>query len=166
MEFNRALKGQYRAGIAMLRQCIERCPDDLWTSGEHPRTFWRIAYHAIFYTHLYAQRDLASFVPFEEHDESVPNLWLDDDEPVPPIREPYSKDHMLRYVDYVDRSIEGWVDSLDMESEESGFYWYKNFPKLDHQILSVRHLQGHVGQLSELLMAAGVDIDWISRVPR
>lgn len=166
MDFMRALKGQYRAGLEMLRQCIERCPDGLWIAGEHPRTFWRIAYHGIFYTHLYSQPNLESFVSFEDHDENVPNIFLDEDEAVPPLREPYTKEHMLRYVKFVDENIESWVDSLDMNSPESGFYWYKNFPKIDHQILNVRHLQGHVGQLSELLMSAGVDIDWVSRVPR
>lgn len=110
--------------------------------------------------------NLDVFVPFEGHDEDVPNIWPDEDEEVPPIREPYSKEHMLRYVAFVDENIESWVDALDMDSPESGFYWYKDFPKIDHQILNVRHLQGHVGQLSELLMAAGVDIDWVSRVPR
>jgi hypothetical protein len=35
--------------------------------------------------------------------------------------------------------------------------------KLSHQILNLRHLQGHVGQLSELLMARGIDIDWVSK---
>jgi hypothetical protein len=35
--------------------------------------------------------------------------------------------------------------------------------KLEHEILSIRHLQGHVGQISERLMEAGIDLDWISR---
>jgi hypothetical protein len=35
--------------------------------------------------------------------------------------------------------------------------------KLSHQIMNVRHIQGHVGQLSELLMQRGIDTDWVSR---
>ena len=46
MELRTALKEQYHAGLTMLRQCVEQCPDDLWTSGAHPRPFWRIAFHA------------------------------------------------------------------------------------------------------------------------
>ncbi len=29
--------------------------------------------------------------------------------------------------------------------------------------MSLRHIQGHVGQLSELLMAHGIDTDWVSK---
>jgi len=44
---------------------------------------------------------------------------------------------------------------------ESGFSWY-SIPKLDHQLLNLRHLQGHVGQLSELVMATGADLTWVA----
>ncbi len=44
---------QYKASFDMLRQAVERCPDDLWLEGTHPRNTWRIAYHAANYTHLY-----------------------------------------------------------------------------------------------------------------
>src|SRR5687767_9187708 len=56
-----ALKEQYHAGLNMLRQCIEQCPDDLWTSGSHPRPYWRIAFHAAFFTHLYLLQDESAF---------------------------------------------------------------------------------------------------------
>jgi len=35
--------------------------------------------------------------------------------------------------------------------------------KLSHQIMNLRHIQGHVGQLSELLMAKGIDTDWTAK---
>ena len=47
-----AIKGQYHAALAMLRQAIERCPDDLWVSAAYPNRSWRMAYHTIYYTHL------------------------------------------------------------------------------------------------------------------
>ncbi len=42
-------------------------------------------------------------------------------------------------------------------------YWYPNCTKLEHQFLNLRHLGIHVGQLQELLMGAGVDVNWLSR---
>ncbi len=57
-----ALKGQYHAGLRMLRQAIEVCPDDLWEGGDHPNQFWHVAYHGLFYTHLYLQPDEAAFL--------------------------------------------------------------------------------------------------------
>jgi hypothetical protein len=43
MELRRALKEQYHAGLKMLAECVEKCPESIWFEGEHPRTFWRIA---------------------------------------------------------------------------------------------------------------------------
>ena len=160
MDLKRALKGQYHAGLAMLRQCLERCPKEVWTGGRHPRNFWRIAYHAIFYTHLYLQTGEEAFQRWDRHRDDAHALWGGDGE-LPPEEPPYSKAELLEYLEFADRNVDDWVDLIDLESPQSGFSWY-SIAKLDHQLLNVRHLQGHVGQLSELLMASDVDIDWIS----
>jgi hypothetical protein len=159
MDIKRAMKGQYHAGLAMLRQTIEQCPDDLWLAGEHPRNTWRIAYHAVFYTHLYLQTSEEAFRPWDKHRPQIRILW--DDPEIPTVEPPYSKEETLAYLDTVDAGVDGWVDAIDLESPDSGFSWY-SIPKLDHQLLNLRHLQGHVGQLSELVMARGADLDWIS----
>jgi hypothetical protein len=161
MDVQAALTGQYRAGLGMLRQCIERCPDEVWASGEHPRQFWRIAYHALFYTHLYLMPRLEDFEPWEKHQGQARALWLDDEEP--PVNETtYSREEVLEYLSSVEERVSDWVAALGLSSTESGFYWYK-IPKLDHQVLNVRHLGVHVGQLQELLYARGVDLDWMGR---
>ena len=160
MDLKRALKGQYHAGLAMLRETIEKCPEDLWVSGEHPRNPWRIAYHAIFYTHLYLMTSEEAFQPWDKHREHIRKLWIDEEEP-PPVEAPYTKEETLEYLEMVNAAVDGWVDAVDLESTASGFSWY-SIPKLDHQLLNVRHLQGHVGQLSELVMATGADLDWVS----
>ncbi len=147
MEFLRsALKGQYRAGLAMLRNCIEVCPDDLWPADEHPRAYWRITYHTVFYTHLYLMPEEAAFKPWEKHSWHGPVLWLDEEEGVPPIETTYTRAELIEYVDMVDGMVGEWVDALDLESQSSGFHWYK-IPKLDHQLVNIRHLGLHVGQL-------------------
>ena len=188
MEVKRALKGQYKAGLAMLRDCIAKCPDELWAAGmpvdPHPlapspfqgqgegdrwrkerqsRTFWRIAYHCLFYTHLYAMQREEDFVAWERHVEHAKEIYLGPDEEVPPIETTYTQAEVLEYLDWMVAQVDGWVDRLDLDSQESGFYWYKEFPKLDHQILNVRHIGTHVGQLSERLFLAGIDTDWVSR---
>jgi hypothetical protein len=157
-----ALTGQYRAGLAMLRAAVEACPDDLWAEGEHPRTTWRIVYHALFYTHLYLMSDEVAFRPWEKHRPHARILWEDDEEGMPPRDDFYSQTDLLGYLDWIDERVATWVEALDLESPESGFPWYP-IPKLDHQILNVRHLQGHVGQVSELLMARGFETPWVAR---
>ncbi len=144
----------------MLRETVEKCPDEIWVSGEHPRNFWRIAFHAVFFTHLYLQQNEAAFRRWDKHRDHCDVLWAE-----PPDVEAYSRADILQYIDLVDESVDATVDGLDLDTQESGFDWYPNTPKLDHQILNIRHVQGHVGQLSELLMARGIDTDWISKRP-
>ncbi len=52
---------------------------------------------------------------------------------------------------------------MDLDSDSTGFSWYPNMTKLSHELMNLRHIQGHVGQLSELLMARGIDVNWIGR---
>ncbi len=146
----------------MLRQEIERCPDDVWLSGEHPRGTWRIVYHALFYAHFYLQPSADDFVPWTKGREHVQYLTGSHEPPheLPPEVEPYSKADLLEYWSLIDGSVDETVDGLDLEATECGFWWYK-MAKLDHQFMNVRHIQQHVGQLSERLYAAGVDLSWI-----
>lgn len=184
MPIRAALKEQFRAAIAMLVDCVEKCPDDLWTSpttvetwDDAPerfciRNFWRIAFHGIYFTHLYMGQSVESFQGPEDlsvgQREDFAGLWdkswdIDPFE-IPEASAQPAKREMLAYIAHVDALVDPTVDGLDLDAQESGIPWYKNFPKLNHELLTLRHLQGHVGQLSELLMARGIDSDWVSRV--
>lgn len=156
----KSLEGQYQAGLAMLRQEIERCPEEVWTKGTHPRQPWRIAYHAAFYTHLYLMPNPESFSPWKKHRETAVSL----EQNAESVR-PYTPAELLEYVDHIEQNLSDWLAALDLTAEDCGFYWYKGHSKLDHQIMNVRHLQGHVGQISEHLFAHGVDLDWVGKRP-
>lgn len=165
MELKRALTVQLRAGLAMLRECVELCPDDLWhsTVDKPPRTFWRIAYHATFYTHFYLAQSQDEFTPWQKHVRHAVMTFADESEELPPEGTVYTQSDLLEYIDELSGQVGGLLDGLDLESPESGFPWYKDFPKLDHVLLNLRHLGVHVGQLQELLFARGIEPDWISR---
>ena len=175
MELRDALKEQYHAGLGMLRQCVGQCPDDLWTSGTYPRPFWRIAFHAAFFTHLYLGQDEAafneSFVVGRAPSAVVRALGAEhwrqcgEVEPyeLPEDAPPVSKAEILEYIAFIDALVDPTLDALDLDAAETGFSWYKNMSKLSHELMNLRHIQGHVGQLSELLMARGIDIDWIAK---
>ena len=53
MSTKEVIKSQYHASLEMLKQTIAKCPDSLWNHPDHSGKFWHIAYHVIFYTHLY-----------------------------------------------------------------------------------------------------------------
>ncbi|MFI5385909.1 MAG: hypothetical protein ACHQ50_07290 [Fimbriimonadales bacterium] len=167
MDLRSALKEQYHAGLAMLAECVEKCPDEMWTAGTHPRTFWRIAFHAAFFTQLYLGQDEAAFQPWPSHRKGCERLWEEPAEvepyELPEGVVPYSRKEMLDYIVFVDALVDPTIDALDLDAAETGFSWYKNMTKLSHELMNLRHIQGHVGQLSELLMAHGIDTDWIGK---
>lgn len=158
MDLETALARQYRAALAMLRQCVDRCPDDLWTDGPHPRATWRIAYHAVLTTHLYLSVEADAFTPWERHRDQVAELWGN-----PPVETPYSRTEILSYIDDVSASVGEALAEMDLSAPQSGFSWYP-LSKVEHQLVNLRHLGGHVGQLSERLMARGIETDWVGSV--
>lgn len=164
VEVRSALKGQYHAALAMLRQAIERCPEGVWLSGEHPRSVWRIAYHALFYAHFYLQSDAESFRSWDGHRDEAQFLEATPWPPNSPPKTvaPYTQQELLEYWRICDGMIDEGVDRLDLEAAACGFPWY-DMPKLDHQMMNVRHIQQHAGQLAEICIQAGVDVDWIGK---
>lgn len=180
MQLRQALKEQYHAGLAMLAQCVERCPDDLWLAGEHPRPFWRIAWHAAYFTQNYLVQNEAAFNgSAPDWPAAVRSALLGvsdtqaaiDVEPyeLPEGVTPLTQREVSDYIAYLRDLIDATVDGLDLESQETGFSWYPNMSKMSHQLMNLRHLQGHVGQLSELLMASGIGTEWVAksgRLPR
>ncbi|MBC8465571.1 DinB family protein [bacterium] len=158
-----ALKSQYRAEFAMLRQTIESCSERLWLSEDYENQFWHIAYHALFYTHLYAQIDEKSFSTWVKH---LNNYQYMGALPYPPhdlvkIGLPYSKDDILQYLDICMDNIGNWVDKLDLNAPECGFWWYK-MNKLEHQFNNLRHIQHHVGQLADRVREVeDVGTEWV-----
>lgn len=164
MELRSALTGQFRAGLAMLRECVELCPDEVWaaTVDKAPRTFWRIAYHAAFYTHFYLSQSRTEFSPWDRHVNHAVMTFAEEDDEMPPEGTLYSQQDLLEYIDILSGKMDSIIGELDLESLESGFPWYPNFPKIDHVLLTLRHLGVHVGQLQELLFARDIEPDWIS----
>ncbi|HEX9767105.1 MAG TPA: hypothetical protein VGA36_10100, partial [Nitriliruptorales bacterium] len=75
---------------------------------------------------------------------------------------PYTRAQVLEYVDACDGMVDGAVDALDLASPDSGFHWYA-VPKLEHQLVNLRHLQQHTGQLQDRLRAAAdVGVRWVA----
>ena len=161
-----ALKSQYHAALAMLRESIERCPEQLWFDARPKNAFWQIAYHALFFAHLYLQPNPAAFRPWRGHQSDVqhPDGIPGDDNPesrLPLIPKPYTKAEVLEYWHFCDDMVDAAVDTLDLHSEESGFYWYP-IPKLEHQIVNIRHIGHHTAQLADRLRAEeGIGIRWV-----
>lgn len=160
------LKSQYHASLAMLGEAIQRCPDHVWLGTEHRNQFWQIAYHTLFFTHLYLQPDEAAFLPWEHHQGRVQHPDgiagpADPNSSLPLIPNPYTKAQVLEYWNFCNQMVDGAVDRLNLDSPQSGFHWYR-MSKLEHQFVNIRHTQHHAAQLADRLRsAANVGIKWV-----
>jgi hypothetical protein len=157
------LKSQYHATMKMLLQAIERCPEALWLSDEHPNYFWHVAYNTLVVTHCYLQPNIEAFRPWPKHREGYQFLGAvpGNPQPRPKIDEPYSKAEILEYLQVCNDLIDGAVDNIDLNAPESGFPWYK-MSKLEHQFVNIRHLQHYTAQLIDRVRrTADVGVDWI-----
>ena len=159
MSLAATLKSQYYASLAMLREAIDTCPAELWNSDRYVNPFWHVAYHTLFYTHLYLQPAEADFVPWERHREGHNRFATGPDEGL--ILTPYSVEEVQSYWKHCQDMVESAVDRLDLTSSESGFYWYR-MSKLEHQFVNLRHIQHHTGQLADRLRQdADRGVEWV-----
>ncbi|HMQ62021.1 MAG TPA: DinB family protein [Flavilitoribacter sp.] len=154
---------QYQAALRMLMDAIGKCPPEGWESKDRGAPFWRIAYHALFYTDLYLSESEAHFIPYAGH---RPNYHYLDDvtrENVPVVVDVvYTPEEILGYA----RSVEGNMPArvnADPMGEKSGFSWLP-FNRLELHLYNIRHIQHHTGQLIERLHQAGIfGIRWEGR---
>ena len=151
MDYRQIIRSQYLASLVMLKQAIEKCPDALWNDPADKNKFWHVAYHTLFYTHLYVQPSEQDFRPWakyrQAHDLSQP-------------ADPYSREDVLEYLAFCQQQVVEQVPQWDLDAE-SGFYWLP-FDKAELQIYNIRHLQQHAGELMERLGSrAGLDVDWV-----
>jgi hypothetical protein len=153
MDIRDALKLQYRSALAMLRQAIEQCPDDLWLDRSATNRYWHIACHTLFYAHLYMMPRHEDFAAWLKEDRAYWDLSVSD-------LEPTTKERLLEYADHIDTLIDDCVDRSDLDSSDCGFSWY-SIGKLEHQIMNIRHIQHHAGQLADRLRNhCDIGLDW------
>jgi hypothetical protein len=162
MDTKKVIQSQYLAALEMLKQAVVKCPDSLWNAAEDRNKFWHVAYHALFYTHLYLQDAEKDFRPWEKARNEYQFMGAMPWPPhnLPKIGEPYMVEDVLAYLAIVRKQVQARVPALDLEAS-SGFEW-QPFGKLELQFYNIRHLQQHAAELYERLGArAGIDLDWI-----
>ena len=156
MNERKILISQYHAALEMLKQTLLRCPESLWNSRDTRSPFWQIAYHALFYTHLYVQDSEQTFTAWSKHRKEY---QFSDQVPLPPHESP-DKATVLEYLAFCEQQVMEKMSETNLEAD-SGFYWLL-FNKLELQLYTIRHIQQHVGELAERLGShAQIEIDWI-----
>ena len=162
MKTSEVIASQYLAALEMLKETIAQCPDALWNDPGDKARFWQIAYHALFFTHLYLQDAEEDFAPWAKHRQGIHSLGQGAS--APDTGEPYDKDTVLEYLAFCQQQVAERVPQLDLEAE-SGFHWLP-FGKLELQFYNIRHIQQHTGELMERLgTRADLELPWVGMRP-
>jgi hypothetical protein len=78
---------------------------------------------------------------------------------------PYSQAEALEYGGRIDAGVAAALARLDLTAPEFGFSWYQ-MQKFEHQLVSLRHIHHHTGQLVDRLRdATGHGSPWTKGVP-
>ncbi len=96
------IRSQYQASLQMLAQAIRKCPPYLWADPDDKNQFWHVAYHALFYTHLYLQDSEDEFTPWEKHIKDYRALGAvpQSERGAAAAAIPYSQDKLLAYLEF------------------------------------------------------------------
>lgn len=163
MNIRKIIQSQYLASLDMLKNAIELCPRQVWEDNKPKNKFWHIAYHALFYTHLYLQEEEADFKPWEKHVENLGSL-SSSFEAIHKSKEPFSQEDILSYLDFCRDQVITLLPRLDYDSPKSGFHWLP-CSKLELQFYNIRHIQQHTGELCERLgTEAAIDVGWVGMI--
>jgi len=159
---SKIISSQIRAALTMLRSTIEACPCNLWNRESDENQFWVLAYHTIYFTHLYLSPTEHAFLPYQRQVpgyECFGKADLGDWRDLTPA-DTFKKADVIAYCDHVYEQVSGLVESIPFSSP-SGFDWLK-FCKGEAHLYNLRHVQHHTGQLSERLrQTADLGTRWI-----
>ena len=163
MNLQEIIQNQFYTSLEMLKQAIVSCPDALWEEKSYQNRFWHIAYHALFFTHLYLQPTESDFIPWEKHRENQQYFGNANERPHPNAPA-YTKSEILDYLVICQQQVTQQLPLLNLEGE-SGFSWI-SFSKMELQLYNIRHIQLHTGELCERLGAHGkIEIRWVGKKP-
>lgn len=159
----RTIFGQFQAALAMLHECIDRCPDAHWDGLIAKYPFWQVAYHTLCFVDLYLEPDEHQF---RTRPDIHPQGMAEFDDEHPSRR--FEKPELLAYVAACRAKLTAALgDGPNAESPEvlagpSG-HARRNFPRAEMHLYNLRHVQHHAGQLSAFLRRVGVDTRWVGK---
>jgi len=156
------VSSQIRAALKMLRSAIETCPNELWNREADHNPFWVLAYHTLYFAHLYLSPSEDAFEPWDRqvngHNAYGKSDLGDWSELTPD--DAYTKADVLAYCDFIDGRVSELVESMPFDAP-SGFHWLK-FSRGEAHLYNLRHIQHHAGQLIDRLrQQAGVGSKWV-----
>ena len=110
-----------------------------------------LAYHTLFFAHLYLSLSEEASDPFGKEAEGHPGFGRSDlgDWAELEPEDVYAKSDVLAYCGHIDDRVSDLVQSTPFDAP-SGFHWLP-FSRGEAHLYNLRHIQHHTGQLIERL---------------
>jgi lambda repressor-like predicted transcriptional regulator len=152
------LASQYKASLGMLRQALDKVPEEQWNTEEYNNPNWQIAYHILWGVKFYLGANPESYVPFENAIEGAESLggsqdWENPEEDVT-VEGFHTKNELFSFIDNIESNLLSSIEALPL-NDNSGFEWYP-YSRLELHINNIRHIQHHTAQIIERLKAKGI----------
>lgn len=155
---------QFDAAFAMLNECVEKCPDELWHERVVELKFCQIAFHALFYADVYLGTTLESLYEQPFHAEYVNNFG-DYEELEPRLPQAtYEKSFVRAYMQHCRAKAMAVVggETEGSLAHRPGFDWLE-FSRAEVHVCNIRHIHHHAAQLSlHLRQQTGKGVEWQS----
>ncbi|MEX2217831.1 MAG: DinB family protein, partial [Phycisphaerales bacterium] len=167
------LARQFEAALAMLADCLRKCPEEHWDTPIAKYPFWQTAYHTLCFVDCYLTPSNEAFHallaeraerrrPGEIDFQPTGIKELEDEYP----SRRFNKPELLAYLHLCRaKAREALGDGPGAESPDtlagpSGFSWYK-VPRAELHLINLRHIQHHTGALGAALRRLGVEPRWV-----
>lgn len=155
---------QFDAALAMLNECIKKCPDELWHEPVAKLKFCQVAFHALFYADVYLGTTLESLYAQPFHAEHASEFG-DYEELKPQLQQAtYEKPFIRAYLQHCRAKVKAIIGAETEESlaNEPGFDWLQ-FSRAEVHVYNIRHIHHHAAQLSlHLRLKTGEGVSWHS----
>ena len=157
--FRDATLGQFYAALRTLFECVERCPDSVWTEPVHELKFCQSAFHASFFADLYLDNSFEEMKMQAFHLEHE-SVFRDYEEfsPKKPEHE-YERSWVKLYVQHCRDKATNVINAETSETlvQEVSFDWL-DITRAEMHIYNLRHIEHHAAQLILRLRQQGVEV--------
>jgi hypothetical protein len=140
------LAAQFEAALAMLNDCVQKCPPEQWDGLVAKYPFWQVAYHTLCFVDLYLSPSEKAFEMREIH----PQGWREFNDEFPSRR--FDKAELTAYLAICrTKAVETLVQMTEESFQADSGFGRLHISRGELHIYNLRHLQHHTGQLSAFL---------------
>jgi hypothetical protein len=155
------VQSQYLSALKMLKEVIVKCPPTAWNDPRDSDKTWFKVYHTLYWAHRYLGGPRRDSVPWKGR--GKPNDWKGHRKLNGGV--PISKKELLEYLGLVEQQVVERLRVNDFEAVSG--YTSSSMDRLEMQLVNIRHIQQHTGELYERLgVRQEITLRWAEYVHR